>query len=742
MIGAGIFVLTGIAIGRAGPAAFVAFGLNGIVTLFTALSYAELSSSIPEAGGGYAFVKKVLPNWVAFVAGWMLWFAYVVACSLYARGFGSYLLEFLADVAPGLENALVETIGTTGTVVTLTTLIALVFLALNIIGTHATGKAENIVTVGKLVILSVFIAFGLLAVVQHPEVAIDNARPFLPLGTTGVVAAMGLIFIAFEGYDLIATVSEEVKDPKRTIPRAILASLGITLVVYLLVVFVTLAAVPPEGGIPTWQAIGQLGETGIIGAAKAFMPSAGVFLVLVGGIFATLSALNATIMAASRVAFAMGRDWMLPHELSRLHAVRRTPVLAITITGILLIVIAAALPLETIGAASSLFFLLTFCLVNLVLIVYRRRSNTDDEHVFRIPLFPLTPILGMVTTGALAGFLLLNDRRAAALAGIWIAAGIVVFFVFFRRRVAVADVGKAIETPSLLDLKRTARFRTVVPIANPERIGPLLSIAADVAKASQGDVLALRVLQLPDITSYADGAPLVDEAETLLSAAQRQTVSRGVPFVSVVKVGRSIGDEIVSTASEYGASLILLGYKGDEDALENSIIHHVVTRQPCDVAVLKSYGLNSGPFRRVLLPLGGREVHDRLKSRLAHSLVDHANGAITFMSVVSRGDGASGERHARAVLDRAGQLYGFPAFESVVSVSDDVAGAVVDESRNHDLVILGMRGEPFLRTFFFGAVAHEIATRVECPSILTKTAGGKRPRIDRRGTAGTREEDA
>ena len=342
MIGAGIFVLTGLAINRAGPAALLAFGLNGVVTTFTALSYAELASSIPEAGGGYAFVKKVMPNWVAFISGWMLWFAYIVACSLYARGFGSYLLEFLNEYAPRLASGFISSLGETGTVVIMTVLVAIAFLGLNIVGTHATGKAENIITVAKIAILAVFIGFGIAAAVEKPDVVAANFEPFMATGLTGVLAAMGLIFIAFEGYDLIATVSEEVKDPRRTIPRAILASLGITVIIYMLVVFVTLAAVPSVGGIPTWEAIGALGETGIIGAAEAFMPSFGVLLVLFGGVFATLSALNATIMASSRVAFAMGRDWMLPHRLSRLHAIRKTPVLAITVTGILLIAIAAA----------------------------------------------------------------------------------------------------------------------------------------------------------------------------------------------------------------------------------------------------------------------------------------------------------------------------------------------------------------------------------------------------------------
>ena len=203
------------------------------------------------------------------------------------------------------------------------------------------------------------------------------------------------------------------------------------------------------------------------------------------------------------------------------------------------------------------------------------------------------------------------------------------------------------------------------------------------------------------------------------------TLGEGVSFTSVVKIGRSIGDEIVATAAEYRAGLIILGYKGDEDALENSIIHHVVTRQPCDVAVVKAYGSQAGPFQKVLLPLGGKEVHDRLKSRLVHSLAGREGSVITFMTVVSPSDGVGAERRAYDALARASDLYGVDA-ETVVAIGDNVADLVVEEARNHDLVILGMRGEPLLRTFFFGALAHQIATRVECPSVLTKVAVGRK----------------
>jgi len=415
MIGAGIFVLTGIAVGNSGPAAVIAFGLNGVVTLFTALSYAELASAIPEAGGGYSYIKKVMPNSIAFIAGWMLWFAYIVACSLYAKGFGSYFLEFFERYIPSVTHHVIDFLGRNPSVALLTVIIGILFLTVNIIGTHATGKTENVITMAKIVILSVFIFFGLKQVLNAPEVTAENFSPLFPLGFSGVLAAMGLTFIAFEGYDLIATVSEEVKEPRRTIPKAILLSLSITVVIYLLVVFSCIGAVPSAEGLPTWQLLGKYKEIGIIRAAQGFMPKFGVILILGGGLFATLSALNATIMASSRVAFSMGRDWMLPNMLSRVHSIRRTPVLAISLSGFLFMVVAVALPLEIIGISSSLLFLMTFALVNVALIMYRRRSPSPRTP-FRVPFFPLTPILGVLTCAGLAVYQLVNNPLALVLA--------------------------------------------------------------------------------------------------------------------------------------------------------------------------------------------------------------------------------------------------------------------------------------------------------------------------------------
>ncbi len=727
MIGAGIFVLTGIASGQAGPAAVIAFALNGVVTLFTALSYAELSSAIPEAGGGYSFVKKVMPNAAAFAAGWMLWFAYIVACSLYARAFGSFFLEFFEQQVPAVTHTLVGLFGTEISVALLTIGIGLLFVAINIIGTHASGQAENVITLAKLVVLGIFIYFGFVQVWHAPDIALANFNPLFPNGVTGVLSAMALTFIAFEGYDLIATVSEEVKDPQRTIPKAILYSLGITMFVYLSVVFVSLAAVPVTEGLVSWELLGKYGETGIIRAAEGFMPAFGVFLILVGGLFATLSALNATILASSRVAFSMGRDWMLPYTLSQIHPVRKTPVMAITLTGFIFLAAAVFLPIKTLGNASSLLFLLTFSLVNIALMMYRQRSS--DLPPFTVPLYPLTPLLGIGTCLGLAIYQLYNEPLAWGLAVAWIIVGLIVYLLAFSRRAAIADVPRVIESPELLALKKSKDYKILVPLANPERIEPLVATAGKVGRASQGEVLALTVVSLPNITAYSNPDSVQTESQLILNKAQQVALSQNIPFSVLLKIGRSAAAEIVQVAQESHSDLILLGYNKEEDPLENSVIHHVITHQPCDVAILKSDKGYAETFDKILIPVGGKDINRNLKVRLVHSLYRDTGCQVTLMTVVSPERGSRSQ--ANAALQAAAQIYQIPNVSMVIEESEQVAKAIITQAADHDLLVLGMREEPWLHSFLFGTIAQQVAGQVQCPTLLVKAYAAEKSRLRR-----------
>ncbi|HEX9708559.1 MAG TPA: APC family permease, partial [Candidatus Thermoplasmatota archaeon] len=304
MIGAGIFVLTGIAADIAGPAVLLAFALNGLVTLLTAMTYAELGSALPEAGGGYLWVKHALGDLQSFIAGWMSWFAHAVAGALYALGFGSYawvmLEEYLHFVAPTPGS---------GPVV-LSVAVTFLFLYINYRGARATGRAGNIVTLAKLAIILLFIVGGLFAIGVHPE-RLDSFEGFFADGWTAVLAAMGLTFIAFEGYEIIAQAGEEVRDPRKNIPRAIFLSLLIVVPFYILTAFAAIGAVvPPAGAGSSAEYIGSAGELGLLRAAEQFMPLGGALLII-GALVSTMSALNATTFSSTRVAFAMGRDRIL-----------------------------------------------------------------------------------------------------------------------------------------------------------------------------------------------------------------------------------------------------------------------------------------------------------------------------------------------------------------------------------------------------------------------------------------------
>ncbi len=409
MIGAGIFVLTGLAAEIAGPAALLVFALNGVVTAFTGLSYAELASAIPKSGGGYAFVREVFSDPTSFLMGWMLAFAYMIAGALYAFGFASNFVEFVHLYWTGLPHGPGWTIGYALAVVGL-------LVVLNALSTAASGGAETAVTIVKIVILLLFAGFGAAAV------EMSNFQPFIAENKTALslLPAMGLTFIAFEGYDLITTVTEEVENPRENIPKAIFISLVATVAIYLVVVFVALGTLGAEK-------LGQAGETGIAAAAEGFMPTlpllgSGAALIVFGAVFSTLSALNAVVLASSRVVFAMGRENQLPDPIGQISAQYGTPLTSVVICGAVMFASAALLPIQQVGRVSSFFFLISFVVVNYSVIRLRRR-RPNMQRPFEMPLYPIVPALGIGLNLLLAYFLLRDDPVTLLIGLGWMAVG-------------------------------------------------------------------------------------------------------------------------------------------------------------------------------------------------------------------------------------------------------------------------------------------------------------------------------
>jgi APA family basic amino acid/polyamine antiporter len=457
MIGAGIFVLTGLAAEIAGPAAIFVFALNGVVTAFTGLSYAELAASIPKSGGGYAFVREIFDDLSSFIMGWMLWFAYMIAGALYALGFAPNFLELLhvyGVVAPPDQVGAVV-VPVVGVEVPLAFLLAFVavlaLVALNAVSTAASGSVETIFTIVKVSILVVFVAFGF----ASPMFSGAEFQPLFPEGSgaAAVLPAMGLTFIAFEGYDLITTVTEEVENPRENIPKAIFVSLIATVVVYLAVVAVAIGTLGAEG-------LADAGEAGIAAAATSFMPTGlpiiqnGGALIVFGAVFSTLTALNAVVIASSRVAFSMGRERQLLPSFGQLHHRYGTPFVAILASAVVMLA-SVALPTQSAGNMSSLFFLLSFIIVN-VAVIRLRRERPNMNRPYEMPFYPAPPVIGvvlnLVLTAVLVNYLLRTDPLALGLSVAWILLGGVAYFALERTRanpdrpMTEADSTMAVET--------------------------------------------------------------------------------------------------------------------------------------------------------------------------------------------------------------------------------------------------------------------------------------------------------
>ncbi len=721
MIGAGIFVLTGIAAGEAGPAALLAFGLNGLVTLLTALAYAELASVYPKSGGGYAFIAKAFPGPAGFASGWMLWFCYIIACALYALGFGSYFWEFFESYFPPIANLVFSLAGHKTPALIMTALVCIIFILVNMRGTAVTGNVENIITMAKIIILGIFIAYGLKRIFQIPTEAAASFTPFLPNGFGGVAIAMGLTFIAFEGYDLIATVAEEIKAPEKTIPRATLISLAVTVFIYLLILLVCIGAIQPESG-KSWQFLGQYQETAIAKAAHNFMPFFGVALIIFGGLLSTISALNATILASSRVAFSMSRDKMLPAPLSTIHAKRRTPHIAIAVTGVLVLVMALLFPIHVIGSAASVMFLLTFSLVNLSLIALRRKFP-ELKGGFRVPLYPATPIVAIVLNMFLAIYQFNFDPRAWYITIAWIIAGLFIYFIFFEK-VTAADMPKVLEVQQSKSMN-TYTYRILVPLHNPDHVIPLMKLAIPIAKAHEGEIIVLGVIDVPINLPPHEGMRFVHHKTPLLRKAIEYGNEQGVETRSAVRIAHQVWDGILHAAEAEKATLVLMGWKGyttTRDRIMGEVTDKVVRHVPCDLITVKLMG--DRPIRRILITTAGGP-HATLAAEYVGIYHDVEGYEVSCCYVVKPNAGEDEEESARQWIQKTIHLTNLEGKAAMRLLKGrKVASTLIRAGEDYDLIVLGASKEGVFSNVLFGEIPEKVARFSQTPVMIVQRYEG------------------
>lgn len=474
MIGSGIFILPALALKIAGPAVILAYLLAGLLVVPAALSKSEMATAMPEAGGTYIYIERGMGPLLGTIAGVGTWFSLSFKSALALVGGVPYLLLLfdlpLQPVALG---------------------IAIVLILVNVLGAKQTGRLQLAIVVVMLA------ALGWFAAGSAPAVQSANYADFFGKGVGGLLAATGVVFVSYAGVTKIASVAEEIEDPGRNIPLGILGSLAFTTVLYVAVVAVLV------GGTNPGSIAGSL--TPVADAAETTLGQAGVVAVIVAAILALVSTANAGILSSSRYPFAMSRDKLVPSSLSSVNDRFGTPVPAITLTGGVLLVLIAFVPLLDIAKLASAFQIMVFALINVAVVAFREGS-VEYEPEFTSPLYPW-----MQGFGAIAGLFLLTQMGTLPLVGsalITLASGAWYFF-YVQSRVsregAATDVirrqvGRDALT-EVEELSEDATHEVLVALTkdiDESRERSLVALAADVARPHDGRVIVVRFEEIPD----------------------------------------------------------------------------------------------------------------------------------------------------------------------------------------------------------------------------------------------------
>jgi APA family basic amino acid/polyamine antiporter len=425
IIGTGIFVIIGKAIGDSGPSIVVSFVIAGVTCIFSALSYAELASTIPVSGSAYTYAYATLGELMAWIIGWDLLLEYGVSVAAIAVGWGQYFNELL-DSAFGisLPDAISSPPGEGGTVNLPAVFVVLAVAALLVIGVRESARSNTVMVAIKLVVLAIFIVVG--------ATAFDSANltPFSPHGFGGTLDAAALIFFAYIGFDAVSTAGEETRRPERDLPIAIIASLVIATVLYIAVALVATGLLPyaklAGSDAPLAAALQD-------GAGYSW----GATVISIGALVAITSVVLTILFGQTRVAYAMSRDGLLPRAFSRINATRRTPGLVTLLAAGVIAALAAVVPLADIAKLVNIGTLFAFLVVNVGVIVLRR-TKPDLDRGFRVPLVPLLPLIG---AGLCIWLMTTLPATTWLRFGIWMAAGLLVYFAYGRSRSRLRNEG-------------------------------------------------------------------------------------------------------------------------------------------------------------------------------------------------------------------------------------------------------------------------------------------------------------
>jgi len=715
MIGAGIFVLPGEAAAEAGPAVALSFVAGGVISMFTAMSASELGTAMPKAGGSYYYVNHALGPLFGSIAGMGNWMGLAFASAFYTIGFGDYLATFVP--LPTVEVAsLVIGQSQIGAL-----LAGTAFVIVNYVGAKETGRLQNVIVITLVVILTVFSVLGFM------QADLSTLKPFFPEETGGAAAILpgtALVFVSFLGFAKITTVAEEIKNPGRNLPLAIIGSVAIVTTMYAIIMVVLM-------GVINWDVLGQ-SETPVLDVAEIGFGTIGAGAIGVGlltfaGLLATASSANASILASSRINFAMGRDKLMSPWLNDIHDRFATPYRSIAVTGGFILAFILIGDIKVLAKAGSVLHLIVYGLLNIALIVMRRADTPEYDPDFTVPLYPIVPILGAVTSFGLIAFM---KPIEIGLAVGFVVFGFVWYVLYARTRTAkqgilseyVLSRREHIPGPAVSAAETVkpdgGEYTVMVPLANPEHETDLITLASAIAKARGGTVDAVHIATIPDQTSLEYGAEHLDEidaeSQELLDQAREDAETFGVDVETHTILSHESFEEIFDAARDHEANMVVMGWGEDSHGSPGraeSTLDDVTQDLPCDFLVLKDRGFTPG---HILLPTAGGPDSE-LSAEIAKLLRAEYDSDVTVLHV---GDSQS---EADTFLESWAEEHDLDDAE-LIATTGDVETAIEDAARGCSLVILGATERGLLERLVSGSLVMDVVDDIACSVLLAERA--------------------
>ncbi|MCE5257977.1 MAG: amino acid permease [Chloroflexi bacterium] len=694
-IAAEIFVLTGYAAGLVGPAAVLALIIAGLMSYAIAFDYCELATMYPVTGGGVTYVREAWgTNLLTFLVGSLDCLSSTFYAALSAVGFAWSLKVFIPTL-PVVPTALVT---------------ILVFIVLNILDVSNIGNIQIVLGTILLACLGIFIVAGFVAPNGFSWATFTEGDFFIHQGvaanTAKILNTVALVYCAYIGYEVIAHDAEEAENPSRNLPTAILVSLTICALVYVLIALVTLGTVP-------WQQVAG-SETALTDVVGNFLPKYGVPMMAVAGMIATLTSVNAALLSGTREAFTLGRSGLWPRSMSRLSRFR-TPYIACWFIGAITCLVASVGMVDFLSYVSSAGLLFVLFFSNLAMIRLRK-LRPNAERPFKAKLFPLTPVLAILSCFLVVSF---SSWQALLFTGLVLAVCTVFYYTYKPLSRVWAERAKAHES---------ARDRILVPVASPATAQGLARLAFVLAEASEDTSICILTINssVTALSSAIRGriaGQLNPRRRVVLQQITDEARIRNAALYTKVSNSSTVAQGILDEVGG-NVKLVLMGWPGPltPQQLPDHPVKLVLQKAHAHVAVLLNRGLDN--VQRILVPVGGG-FHSRLALRLAYEIGFPQHAQITAVHIVCQPcDSEELEDHMlnlREIIEESlGQMP--PDITTRLVYANDVLSGVLQEAQRlpYDLIVIGASEEWLSRTQLFGALTDEIAEKTTCSVLLAR----------------------